>query len=118
MQDAQSQAKRSCPCAPDKLVAPVSPQSRSWCACTVVVGSGDESLPSLRVHCGGPRIPGWILALPTIVCEMLSLGAVREQHAMEGLDLYSVTERELAQITQDSLARHNRLVWRLRYAHL
>ena len=57
--------------------------------------------------------------MPTIVCDMLSLGAVCEQHAMEGLDLYSVTERsELAQITQDSLARHNRLVWRLRYAHL
>ena len=49
--------------------------------------------------------------MPTIVCDMLSLGAVREQHAMEGLDLYSVTERsELAQIAQDSLARHNGIV--------
>ena len=40
--------------------------------------------------------------MPTIVCEMLSLGAVLEQHAVEGLDLSSVTERrEMAQIVQD-----------------
>ena len=42
--------------------------------------------------------------MPTIVCEMLSLGAVLEQHAVEGIDLSSVAERrEMAQIAQDSL---------------
>ena len=48
--------------------------------------------------------------IPTIVCEMLSLRAVLEQHAVEGLDLSSVAEcREMAQIAEHSLARHNRL---------
>ena len=44
----------------------------------LVVASEDESLPSLQVHCGGPRIPGLILAL-------LSRGAVPvdgSQHEM------------------------------------
>ena len=48
--------------------------------------------------------------MPTIVCEMLSLGAVLQQHAVERLDLSSVAERrEMAQIAEHSLARHNRL---------
>ena len=48
--------------------------------------------------------------MPTIVCEMLSLAAVLQQHAVERLDLSSVAERrEMAQIAEDSLARHNRL---------
>ena len=48
--------------------------------------------------------------MPTIVCEMLSLRAVLEQHAVERLDLSSLAEcREMAQIAQDSLPRHNRL---------
>ena len=48
--------------------------------------------------------------IPTIVCEMLSLGAVLQQHAVERLDLSSVAEcREMAQILQDSLAPHKGL---------